>query len=72
MGFSRQEYWSGVPYAPPGDLPDPAIKPGSLISPALAGKVFTISTTWEAIFIYMTMLKIDTLFEVLLQLKFKV
>ena len=30
MGFSRQEYWSGLPFAPPGDLPDPGIKPGSL------------------------------------------
>ena len=30
MGFSRQEYWSGVPFPSPGDLPDPGIKPGSL------------------------------------------
>ena len=30
MGFSRQEYWSGLPCPPPGDLPDPGIKPGSL------------------------------------------
>jgi len=29
MGFSRQEYWSGLPYPPPGDLPDPGIKPAS-------------------------------------------
>ena len=29
MGFSRQEYWSGLPFPSPGDLPDPAIKPGS-------------------------------------------
>ena len=35
MGFSRQEYWSGLPYAPSGDLPDPGIKPASLMSPAL-------------------------------------
>ena len=32
MGFSRQEYWSGLPCPPPGDLPDPGIKPTSLIS----------------------------------------
>ena len=32
MGFSRQEYWSGLPYPPPGDLPNPGIKPVSLIS----------------------------------------
>ena len=30
MGFSRQEYWSGVPFPSPGDLPDPGIEPGSL------------------------------------------
>ena len=40
-GFSRQEYWSGLPYLPPGDLPDPGIKPVSLISPALAGGFFS-------------------------------
>ena len=29
MGFSRQEYWNGLPFPPPGDLPDPGIEPGS-------------------------------------------
>ena len=48
MGFSRQEYWSGLPCPPPGELPDPGIKPESLMSPALAGGFFTTSTTWEA------------------------
>ena len=48
MGFSRQEYWSGLPCSPPGDLPNPGIKPASLMSPALAGGFFTTSTTWEA------------------------
>ena len=37
MGFSRQEYWSGLPCPTPGDLPDPGIKPVSLVSPSLAG-----------------------------------
>ena len=37
MGFSRPEYWSGVPCPPPGDLPDPGIEPEPLTSPALAG-----------------------------------
>ena len=37
MGFSRQEYWSGLPCPPPGNLPDPGIKPASFGSPALAG-----------------------------------
>ena len=41
MGFSRQEYWSGLPCPPPGDLPDPGTEPVSLLSPALAGKFFT-------------------------------
>ena len=36
MGFPRQEYWSGLPCPPLGDLPDPGIKPMSLVSPALA------------------------------------
>ena len=44
-GVSRQEYWSGLPCSPPGDLPNPGIKPTSL---ALAGKFFTTSATWEA------------------------
>ena len=30
MGFSRQEYWSGLPFPSPGDLPNPGIEPGSL------------------------------------------
>ena len=41
MGFSRQEYWSGLPFPPPGDLPDPGIQPSSPVSPALAGRLFT-------------------------------
>ena len=48
MGFSRQEYWSGLPCPPPGHLPDPGIEPVSLMSPALAGEFFTTSTAWEA------------------------
>ena len=47
-GFSRQEYWSGLPCPPPGALPNPGIKPASLASPALAGRFFTSSTIWEA------------------------
>ena len=48
MGFSRQEYWSGLPCPPPGDLPDPGMGPTSLMSPALGGEFFTASATWEA------------------------
>ena len=40
-GFSRQEYWSGLPCPPPGGLPDPGMEPKSPKSPALAGGFFT-------------------------------
>ena len=49
MGFSRQEYWSGLPWPPPGALLDPGIEPASLISPALASGFFTSAITWEAL-----------------------
>ena len=48
MEFSRQEYWSGLPCPPPGDLPDPGFQCLSLMSPALAGRFFTTSTSWKA------------------------
>ena len=41
MEFSRQEYWSGLPFLTPWELPDPEIKPTSLASPALSGGFFT-------------------------------
>ena len=41
MGLSRQEYWKGLPFPSPGDLPKPGIKPGSPATPALAGRLFT-------------------------------
>ena len=40
VGSSRQEYWSGLPCPPPGDLPDPGIKPASSVVPALADGFF--------------------------------
>ena len=40
MGFSRQEYWSGWPFPPPRDLPNPGIEPASLASPTLADRFF--------------------------------
>ena len=48
VGFSRQEYWSGLPCPPPGALPNPGTEPSSLRSPALAGGFFTTRATWEA------------------------
>ena len=49
MRFSRQEYWSGLPCLPPGNLPNLRIKLTSLKSPALPGGFFTTSFTWEAL-----------------------
>ena len=48
MGFSRQEYWSGLPCPPPGDFPHPGTETALLMSPALAGVFFATSATWEA------------------------
>ena len=48
MGFPRQKYWNGLRCPPPVDLPNPGIEITSLMSPALAGRFFITSTTWEA------------------------
>ena len=45
LEFPRQEYWSGLPFHPPGDLPDPGIEP---MSPALAGGFFTAESPGNA------------------------
>ena len=46
MRFSRQEYWSGLPFPSLGNLANPGLEPTSLKSPALAGRLFTTSTAW--------------------------
>ena len=56
MGFSRQEYWSGLPWPPPRDLPDPGIELASLMFLALTGGFFTTSATWEAIKVQLLLL----------------
>ena len=62
MGFSRQEYWSGLLFPSPGDLPHPGIEPVSLMPPALAGGVFATSTTWEVpSVVYICVYKTNTL-----------
>ena len=43
MEFSRQEYWSGLPFPSPEDLPNPGTKPVCTVSPVLAGELFTIT-----------------------------
>ena len=45
MGFSRQEYWSGLPCPPPGNFPDPEIETVALTSPTVAGGFFPTSAT---------------------------
>ena len=47
MGFSRQEYWSGLPCPPPGDLPDPGIEPVSPVALALQAESLPLSH-WES------------------------
>ena len=59
MGFSRQEYWSGLPFPSPGDLPNQRIKPTSPASPILAGRSLPLAT-WSRLvipFIVMTSAK---------------
>ena len=48
MGFSRQEYWSGLPCLSPGDLPDPGFESKSLTFSALLGRFSSTSAVWEA------------------------
>ena len=48
LSSSSKEYWSGLLWPPPGDLPNPGIKLASLTCPALTGSFFTTSSTWEA------------------------
>ena len=43
MGFCKQEYWSGLPCPPLGDIPNSGIEPSSLMSPALAGRFLTLA-----------------------------
>ena len=50
VGFSRQEYWRGLSFPPPGNLPNPRIEPTSLTSPELAGGFFTTSASWKVLF----------------------
>ena len=48
MGFPRQEYWNGLPFSTPGDLPEQGLNLYSLSSPALVGGFFTTEPTREA------------------------
>ena len=48
--FSRQEYWSGLPFPPPGDLPDPEPEPWCPVSSSLAGSFFTTVSPGDPLF----------------------
>ena len=61
LGFSRQEYWSGLPVPLPGDLPNPGIKPVSLESPASPSRWFTTRAIWKALIDYISHYNIETL-----------
>ena len=53
MGLSRQEYWSGLPFPPPGDLPHPRTAPIMLlVSPALAGRIFTTEPPENPVYVH--------------------
>ena len=57
--FPRQEYWSGLPFPPPGDLPDPGIKSVSFISLTLEGGFFTPNISWETLKVYISHANMD-------------
>ena len=57
LEFSKQEYWSGLPFPPPKDLPDPGIKPVSPASHALAGRLFTTTPAKKPYYIYTSIYK---------------
>ena len=58
MGFSMQEYWSGLPFPSPGDLPHAGMAPTSLRSPAWVGGFFTTRANWEVYFKEILLMKI--------------
>ena len=57
MGFSREEYWSGLPFSPPEDLPNPEIELVSSVAPALADGFFTTDPSGKPVLDFRTKLK---------------
>ena len=63
MEFSRQEYWTGLPFPTPGDLSNPGIKPVSLTSPALAGEFFTTTPPGKLhVYLWLTPVRFESRF----------
>ena len=55
MGLFRQEYWSGLPFPPPGGLPDTEVEPASSVPPALKGGFFTTEPSGKPIIQYLSL-----------------
>ena len=62
MGFPRQEYWSGLPFSSPGDLPDPGMEP---VSPASAGGFFTTESLGKSYFKLKSFAKLNEIVRIL-------
>ena len=60
MEFSRQKYWSGLPFPTPKDLPEPGIEPASFVSPALAGRFYSTVPTGKPLLAPKCLLKTDS------------
>ena len=60
MEFSRQEYWSGLPFPVPGNLLDPGIEPASVVTPALAGRFFTTASPGTSLIDFLVKFKLLT------------
>ena len=58
MEFSRQEYWTGLPFPPPGHLPDPGIELASLAPPPLAGRFFSTARSLGSPHLYLDVYKL--------------
>ena len=57
MGFSQQEYWSGLPFPPPAGIPDSGMEVASPLSPALGGRFFTTELTRGAQYLHLTLVR---------------
>ena len=60
MEFSRQKYWSGLPFPTPKDLPEPGIEPASFVSAALAGRFYSTVPTGKSLLAHKCLLKTDS------------
>ena len=66
MGFSKQEYWSGLPFPTPSNLPNPGMEPVSLKSPVLAGRFFITEPPWSTMVLLYRKIRISMNLEILM------